>query len=70
MVKRSRDQSQEAPIRLIWRLMVEPDSSFHCHTRLHEYFASEVAAVDVLLIQLSLDHDLGSDSGMIRARLP
>ena len=27
------DQSQEAPSRRIWRLMVEPDSIFHCHTR-------------------------------------
>ena len=37
---------------------------------LHEHLASEVAAVDILLIQLTLDHDLGSDSGMIRAGLP
>ena len=33
MVKRSRDQSQEAPSRRNWRVMVPPDSAFHCHTR-------------------------------------
>jgi hypothetical protein len=33
MVKRSRDQSAAAPMRRIWWVMVEPDSSFHCHTR-------------------------------------
>ena len=33
MVKRSRDQSQEAPRRLSWRTMVPPDSSFHSQTR-------------------------------------
>ena len=33
MVKRSRAQSHEAPNRLSWRMMVPPDSSFHCQTR-------------------------------------
>ena len=33
MVKYSSDQSVEAPRRRIWRVMVEPDSSFHCQTR-------------------------------------
>ncbi len=33
MVKRSRVQSQEVPMRRICRVIVEPDSSFHCHTR-------------------------------------
>ena len=33
MVKRSRAQSQEAPRRLSWRMMVPPDSSFHSQTR-------------------------------------
>jgi hypothetical protein len=33
MVKRSRDQSQEAPSRWSWRLIVPPDSSFQAQTR-------------------------------------
>ncbi len=33
MVKRSRLQSQLAPSRTIWRLMVSPYCSFHCHAR-------------------------------------
>ena len=33
MVKRSRDQSQEAPSRLSWLMMVPPDSAFHSQTR-------------------------------------
>ena len=33
MVKYSRDQSQEAPSRRICRVMVDPDCSFHAHTR-------------------------------------
>ena len=32
MVKRSRDQSQEAPSRLSWLVMVPPDSAFQAHT--------------------------------------
>ncbi len=33
MVKRSRDQSSEAPSRRSWRVMVPPLSFFHSHTR-------------------------------------
>ncbi len=33
IVKRSRDQSPEVPSRRICRVIVEPDSSFHVHTR-------------------------------------
>ncbi len=33
-MKYSRDQSHESPSRRIWRVMVEPDCSFHAHTRL------------------------------------
>ncbi len=32
MVKALRDQSQEAPRRLSWLMMVPPDCSFHSHT--------------------------------------
>ncbi len=34
MVKRSRDQSQEAPSLRNWRPIVPPDSSFHAQTSL------------------------------------
>src|SRR6187397_2248648 len=37
---------------------------------LYKHLASEVASVDILLIELTLDHDLGSNAGMIRAGLP
>ena len=33
MVKRSRDQSQEAPRRFSWLTMAPPDSAFHAQTR-------------------------------------
>ena len=33
MVKRSRDQSQEAPSRFSWLTMTPPLSAFHCQTR-------------------------------------
>ena len=33
IVKYSRDQSPEEPSLRIWRVMVEPDCSFHAHTR-------------------------------------
>ena len=32
MVKRSRDQSQEAPSRFSWLRMMPPDSAFHSQT--------------------------------------
>ena len=34
MVKRSRDQSHEAPSRFSWPMIAPPDSAFHSHTRL------------------------------------
>ena len=70
MVKRSRDQSQEAPRRRIWRVMVEPDSSFHSHTRFEEFLAPEIVARNAFCIQLALHHDLGGDAGVVGARLP
>src|SRR5581483_11766206 len=60
MVKRSRDQSQEAPSRLSWLMMVPPDSAFHSHTRLMK--ASRPIS--------PLDHRLRRDPGMVGARLP
>ena len=71
MVKRSRDQSQEAPRRFSWLMIVPPDSSFHCPDALDEFLAAERAAVRLLpLHQLALDHHLRGDAGMVGAGLP
>src|SRR5882757_2839493 len=61
MVKRSRDQSQEAPSRLSCWMMVPPDSAFAA-----ERTASRLLA----LHELALDHHLGRDAGMVGAGLP
>ena len=70
MVKRSRDQSQDAPSRFSWLTIVPPDSAFHSHTLLDELLAADVAAMDLPLHQLALDHHLRGDAGMVHARLP
>ncbi len=71
MVKRSRDQSQDAPSRLSWLTMVPPDSAFHAHTRSKEPLAAEIAARRLLpLHELALDHHLRRDPGVIGAGLP
>ena len=41
MVKRSRGQSSEAPSRRSWRVMVPPDSAFHCPDPLEERLAAD-----------------------------
>ena len=70
MVKRSRDQSQEAPRRFSWLTIVPPDSSFHSQT-LDEFLAAERRGGPVCLLrQLALDHHLGGDAGMVGAGLP
>ena len=70
-VKRSRDQSQEAPIWIIWRLMVPPDSAFHCQTRSRNCLAGEVAAVlDAFGGELFGNHHFGGDAGVIGAGEP
>ena len=71
MVKRSRLQSQEAPSRLSWLMIVPPDSAFHAQTLSTKASRPIVAAVGLLALrQLALDHHLGGDAGMVRARLP
>ena len=71
MVKRSRDQSQEAPSRLSWLMMVPPDSAFHAHTRSRNFSRPSVAPARLLpLHQLALDHHLGGDAGVVGAGLP
>jgi hypothetical protein len=67
MVKRSRDQSQEAPSRLSWLMMVPPDSAFHA---LEEFLAPKVASMLLAFHELALDYHLGSDAGVIGAGLP
>ena len=71
MVKRSRDQSHEAPRRLSWLAMVPPLSAFHAHTFSMNFVAAELVAVGLLpLHQLALDHHLRGDAGVVGARLP
>ena len=71
MVKRSRDQSHEAPSRLSWLTIVPPDSAFHCPDALEELFAAQVAARRLCRsVELALDHHLRGDAGMVGAGLP
>ena len=71
MVKRSRDQSQEAPSRLSWLMMVPPDSAFQAHTFSRNFSRPSARRPGLLpLHQLALDHHLGGDAGMVGAGLP
>ncbi len=70
MVKRSRVQSQDAPRRRICRVIVDPDSAFHAHTRSTNLLAPEVASRLAFGLQLILDDDLRRDAGVIGADLP
>ena len=71
MVKRSRDQSQEAPSRLSWLTMVPPDSRLPFPDPLEELLAAHLAPAWLLALhQLALDHHLGRDAGVVGARLP
>jgi hypothetical protein len=65
MVKRSRDQSHEAPRRFSWLMMVPPDSFFQTRP-FEEGFARHVAPPGSLpLGHLALDHHLRGDAGMV-----
>ncbi len=70
MVKRSRDQSQEAPRRFSWLTMVPPLSAFQAQTALQERLAAELAPVLLLRLQLALDDHLRGDARVVRAGLP
>ena len=70
MVKRSRDQSQDAPSRFSWLTMVPPDCGLPLPDPVDEILAAQVAAMDLPLHQLALDHHLRGDAGMVHARLP
>ena len=70
MVKRSRDQSQEAPSRLSCRMMVPPDCRFHSHTRATKAVPSQILLGLALGGELALDHVLRGDPGMIGAGHP
>ena len=71
MVKRSRDQSQDAPSRLSWLMMVPPDSAFQAQTCSRNFVAAHVAAAGLLALhQLPLDHHLRGDAGVVGAGLP
>jgi len=68
-VKRSRDQSAEAPSRRSWWVIVPPDCVFHSQT-LDELLAAEPLLVDLRLRELVGDDDLGGDAGVIGPWLP
>ena len=71
MVKRSRDQSQEAPRRLSWLTMAPPDSAFHAQTFSRNFSRPRSRRPGSLAAaKLALDHHLGGDAGMVGARLP
>jgi hypothetical protein len=70
MVKRSRDQSQDAPSRL--QLADDDAAGFvlPLPDLVEERLAADGAAVDLALGQLALDHHLRGDAGMVETRLP
>ena len=71
MVKRSRDQSHEAPSRLSCLMMVPPDSAFQAQTFSRNFSRPSVAPAGLLALhQLPLDHHLGGDAGVVGADLP
>ena len=71
MVKRSRDQSQEAPRRLSWPRIVAFRLLLPLPHLGEEGLAAHRAAVGAVLGgELALDHHLGRDAGMVGARLP
>ena len=69
-MKRSRDQSQLAPRRIICFLIVPPDSPFHSQTRFSNSSRPRSLRVDAFFRQLALDHHLGGDAGVVGARQP
>ena len=71
MVKRSRLQSGEAPSARSWRVMVPPDSAFHCQTRSMNVSRPELRGGSICsCAELPLHHHLRGDAGMVGARLP
>ena len=69
-MKRSRDQSQEAPSRFSWLKIMPPDSAFHSQTFSTNSSRPRSRRLDLPLHQLALDHHLRGDAGMVHARLP
>ena len=71
MVKRSRDQSHDAPSRLSWRDDGAAGLRLPGPDPLQEFLAAHVAAAGLLALhQLPLDHHLGGDAGVVGAGLP
>ena len=70
IVKRSRDQSTEAPSRRIWLVMVPPDSSFHFHTRSTNSSRPRSCRDLAFGVELALDDHLRGDAGVVGAGLP
>ena len=71
MVKRSRDQSHDAPRRFSWLMIGAAGLVLPLPDALDELVAAQGAAVGLLpLHQLALDHHLRGDAGMVGAGLP
>ena len=70
IVKRSRDQSTDAPSLRIWRAIVPPDSSFQRHTRATNSARPSATRCSPCWFELTLDHHLGRDARVIGAGLP
>lgn len=69
-MKRSRDQSAEAPRRLSWLMIVPPLSAFHSR-RARGTLRGHLAAWRLYHFgKLALDDHLRRDARMVRARLP
>ncbi len=71
MVKRSRDQSQEAPRRFSWLTIVPPECSFQAQTRFRNSSRPSSRRLGSCFSdQLPLDKALGCDARVVRPRLP
>ena len=70
MVKRSRDQSQEAPRRRSWRVMVPPDSSFQAQARSRNASRPRSWRRLALGLQLALQDHVYGDPGVVGAGHP
>ena len=69
-MKRSRLQSQLAPRRIIWRLMLSPYWAFHSQTRLSNSSRPRSRRSSAFFGEFALDHHLGGDAGVVGAGQP
>ena len=57
-------------MRIIWRLMVPPDSAFHCQTRCSNSSRPRSRRSDAFFGEFAFDHHLGGDAGVVGAGEP